>query len=205
MKMIGVLMGVFTLALAPQVQAQTKGSRMYKCIDAAGKAYYSDKMNPDCNQSSELNQQGVVIPKKKEPAKPGQPKADPALPPSKAEKEQERRDRALMATYTSEDEIDEARDRSLELPAQATRATEAKLETANTQLADLKKQADDLAGQKKKLPPALLEDVSARQKQVARYEAELAQRKVQADAIRAKYESDKQRFRELKGAATTSR
>ena len=202
MKMFGVLFGVLTLAVAVQAQAQTKGSRMYKCIDAAGKAYYSDKMNPDCNHSSELNQQGVVMQKKKEPGKPGQPKADPSLPPSKAEKEQERRDRALMATYTSEEEIDAARDRSLALPAQATKATEAKLETASTQLSDLKRQADELAGQKKKLPPALLEDVSARQKQVARYEAELAQRKAQADAIRARYESDKQRFRELKGTAS---
>lgn len=205
MKMIGVLFGVLTLALAQQVHAQTKGARMYKCVDAAGNAYYSDKMNPDCNHSSELNQQGVVIPKKKEPPKPGQPKAELAMPQSKAEKEQERRDQALMATYTSEEEIDAARDRSLALPAQATKATEAKLETANSQLADLKKQADELAGQKKKLPPALLEDVSARQKQVARYEAELAQRKAQADAVRAKYEADKQRFRELKGTATSSR
>jgi hypothetical protein len=202
MKMIGVLFGLLTLAVAVPVQAQTKGSRMYKCIDAAGKAYYSDKMNPDCNHSSELNPQGVVMPKKKEPSKPGQAKADPALPPSKAEKEQERRDRALTATYTSEEEIDAARDRSLALPAQATKATEAKLETATSQLSDLKRQADELAGQKKKLPPALLEDVSARQKQVARYEAELAQRKAQAEAIRAKYESDKQRFRELKGTAS---
>jgi len=91
------------------------------------------------------------------------------------------------------------------LPAQATKATEAKLETANRELADLKKQADELAGQKKKLPPTLLDEVSARQKQVARYEAELAQRKAQADAVRVKYEADKQRFRELRGTATSSR
>src|ERR1700741_2682672 len=103
MKTTGVLAGIVTAALALQVQADNKGSRMYKCVDAAGKAYYSDKMNPDCNQSSELNQQGMVIPKKKKPGKAGQPKADPALPPSKAEKERERRDRALLATYTREE------------------------------------------------------------------------------------------------------
>jgi len=199
MKMISVMAGMLAAVLTLPAHAE-KASRMYKCIDAAGKAYYSDKMNPDCNQSSELNQQGMVIPKKKQPGPAAQPKTDQAQPLSKADREQERRDRALIATYTSEEEIDAARDRSLQPPVQGLKATEAKLETANSQLSNLKKQAEELAAQKKKLPPSLLEDVAARQKQVTTYEAELTQRKTEIDAIRARYEADKQRFRELKGA-----
>jgi hypothetical protein len=181
------------------VQAEDKGSRMYKCIDSAGKAYYSDKLNPDCGKTSELNRQGVVMPKKKEGAGPVQPKADTAAATPKAAKEQERRDQALIATYTSEEEIDAARDRSLALPAQGTKSVEAKLETANDQLAGLKKQADTLAAQQKPLPAHLIEEVSASQKQIAKLEADIAQRKAQSDTIRAKYEADKKRFRELKG------
>ena len=78
MKPIVVLTCLIGAALALPAQAEQGNARMYKCIDTAGKVYYSDKMNPDCAQSSELNRQGVVM-KKKEVAKPGQPsKADPA-------------------------------------------------------------------------------------------------------------------------------
>lgn len=200
MKPIVFLACLIAAALALPAQAQQEKARMYKCVDSAGKVYYSDKMNPDCGQSSELNRQGVVMPKK-QVAKPGQPsKAEPAAATPKNSKEQERRDRALMATYTTEEEIDAARDRSLAIPAQGTKSVESKLDKVSRQLTELKKQADALATQKKPLPPHLLEDVNASQKEISALEADLAQRKVQSDAIRAKYEADKQRFRELKGA-----
>jgi hypothetical protein len=201
MKPIAVLPCLIAAALTLPAQAQQGNTRTYKCIDSAGRVYYSDKMNPDCGQSSELNRQGVVMPKK-QVSKPGQPsKAEPAAATPKNSKEQERRDRALMATYTTEEEIDAARDRSLAIPAQGTKTVESKLEKVNRQLTELKKQADALATQKKPLPAHLLEDVNASQKEVTGLEADLAQRKTQSDSIRARYEADKQRFRELKAAS----
>ena len=200
MKPITVLTCLIAAALALPVQAQQAGGvRMYKCVDAAGKAYYSDKVNPDCGQGVEMNRQGVVM-KKKEIAKPGQ-SPNEIVAAVKSTREQERRDRALMATYTSEEEIDAARERSLSLPVQGTKAIETKLDKVNQQLTELKKQADVLATQKKKLPVHLLEDVNASEKEVSALEADLAQRKAQADSIRARYEADKQRFRELKAAS----
>jgi hypothetical protein len=178
------------------------GARVYKCVDATGKVYYSDKMNPDCAEGSELSRQGVVMDSK--PASTGQPKprqgakAEDDSTKVKKTKEQERRDRALLATYTSEQEIDVARERSLAIPMQGIKTTEAKLDKANNQLQELKKQADRLAGQKKAIPPHLLEDVNVKQKEVSRLEAELAQRKSNAEAIHARYEADKARYRELK-------
>ncbi len=199
MKPITVLTCLIAAALALPVQAQQAGVRMYKCVDAAGKVYYSDKVNPDCGQGVELNRQGVVM-KKKEIAKPGQ-SPNEVVAAVKSTREQERRDRALMATYTSEEEIDAARDRSLALPMQGTKSIESKLERVNRQLTELKKQADTLATRKKKLPAHLLEDVNLSQKEVSGLEADLAQRTVQSDSIRAKFEADKLRFRELKGVA----
>ncbi|HKB84138.1 MAG TPA: DUF4124 domain-containing protein [Burkholderiales bacterium] len=187
-------------ALSIPAQAEPEKSRMYKCVDNQGKVYYSDKMNPDCGQGSELNRQGVVMPKK-QVAKPGQSsKADPGEAPQ-GSKEQERRDKALMATYTTEEELDAARDRSLAIPAQGIKTVETKLDKANNQLTDLKKQADTLAALKKPLPAHLLEDVGANQKIVSALEADLAQRKAQSDLIRARFESDKRRFRELKSGS----
>ncbi len=203
MKPVAVLTCLMAAVLALPAQAE-QGAHMYKCIDAAGKVYYSDKLNPDCGQGSELNRQGVVVPKK-QVTKPVQPSGPDSVATPKSSKEQERRDSALMATYITEEEIDAARDRSLAIPAQGIKAVELKVDKANKQLGELKKQADALAAQKKPLPAHLLEDVSASQKEISGLEADLAQRKAQSDSIRAKYESDKQRFRELKGTSQTSK
>ncbi|MBC8007361.1 MAG: DUF4124 domain-containing protein [Prolixibacteraceae bacterium] len=198
MKPIIVLCCLIAAALALPAHSQQGKTRMYKCVDGAGKVYYSDKLNPDCDQSSELNRQGMVM-KKKEVAKSVQPLPSDPSPSAKNSRQKERRDRALLATYTNEEEIDAARDRSLTIPAQGIKAIESKLEKLNRQSTELKKQADALATQKKPLHAHLLEEVSVNQKEVTGLEAELARRKAQSDLIRVKYESDKQRFRELRG------
>ncbi|HEX4985866.1 MAG TPA: hypothetical protein VFV71_07315 [Burkholderiales bacterium] len=192
------------LAATPACAAGTGGAkgRMYKCIDGKGKVYYSDKMNPDCGNGTELNRQGVAMPaREKSQPKPAAGAAAQSPPMAKTDRDKERRDRALMATYTTEEEIDAARDRSLAIPEQGVKIAETKLGKASQRLTALKKEADTLAAQKKTLPPHLLEDVAASQKDVAGLEADIAQRKAQSEAIRARFAADKQRFRELKGTA----
>ena len=205
MKPIIVLTCLIAAALAVPVQAEQGKARMYKCVDAAGKVYYSDKMNPDCGKGSELNLQGVVMPKEKEVAKPTQPsKANPEQVTSKTSQEQERRDRALVETYATEEEIDAARDRSLSLPALGMKTIESKLVKVNQRLAELTKQSDALGAKKKPLPATLPEEIIEMQKNISAWEADLARRQAQLDAIRIKFEFDKKRFRELKGASPAS-
>lgn len=208
MKTFRIIMGiVVALSLAVPALAQQKqpSNRMFKCVDDNGKVYYSDIPRQDCSKGSEMNRQGVVIKKRGDkPAatavtKPGKDEAKkPELAPGA------RRDRALMATYTTEQEIDAARDRSLALPEQAVKTAEARLDKANKDLFELKKQADALAAQQKPLPGQLLEDVSAKQKDVSALEAEAAQKKAQANAIRDRYDADKQRFHELKSRTAST-
>lgn len=201
MKTVRIVLGVLlaaSLALPVFAQQKQPSTRMYKCVDEAGKVYYSDSPRADCNKGVEMNRQGVVL------KKPG----DKAAAAAKAAKDDpkkivpassERRDRALMATYMTEEDIDAARDRSLMIPLQSVKASEAKLEKVNTDLLDLKQQADDLAAKQKALPPDLLEEVHAKQGQITALETELAQKKANAESIRVRYEADKQRYRELKG------
>jgi hypothetical protein len=195
-------MGLAATVWCAPSSAEDGKMRMYKCLDPSGKVYYSDKMNPECANGSELNRQGVVMPKK-QVVKPGQPvQPDAEVGQTAAQLEKSRRDRALMATYTNDEEIDAARDRSLAIPEQAVKGLEAKLEKSNQQLTELKQKADTIASQKKALPPQLLEDVGATQRELGALQAEMNQRKAQADAIRVKFDTDKQRFRELGGRTT---
>jgi DNA repair exonuclease SbcCD ATPase subunit len=173
---------------------------VYKCVDDRGKVYYSDKVTPECREIEEMNRQGRVV-KKHETLKPGvAPKlaADSAGRKDGAEKQ--RRDRALTATYTSEQEIDVAGDRSLAIPLQSVKTAENRLAKVNQQLFELKTQANRLAGQQKAIPPHLLEEINAKQNEVSALEAELQQKMSHADSVRARYEADKLRYRELKTA-----
>jgi hypothetical protein len=157
------------------------GPVTYKCVDGRGKIYYSDQFTPECGQIQEMNRQGRVV-KKHETAKP----AADGTGGAKDSAERQRRDRALMATYTSEEEIEVARDRSLTIPLQAVKTAENRLEKANDQLFDLKSQADRLAGQQKAIPPNLLEEIGVKQKEISALEAELQQKKSYAESVRAK-------------------
>jgi len=174
---------------------------VYKCVDGRGKVYYSDKLTPECNEIEEMNRQGRVV-KKHEATNPGQAEK-PAANETAGHKDaadKQRRDRALTATYTSEQEIDFARDRSLAIPLQSIKTAENRLAKVNQQLFELKTQADRLAAQQKAIPPHLLEEIDVKQKEVSALEAELQRKKSYAESVRAKYETDKLRFRELRTA-----
>lgn len=202
MKTVRLVLGVLlaaSVALPAFAQQKQPSSRMYKCVDEAGKVFYSDSPKDDCNKGTEMNRHGVVV------RKPGEKAVAVAKPKDGSKNAElassERRDRALMATYMTEADIDAARDRSLEMPSQALKSSEAKLEKVNAELFELKKQADALAAKQKALTPDLIEEVQVKQKQVAGLDAEIAQKKAAIEGTRARYESDKQRFRELKGQA----
>jgi hypothetical protein len=194
--LLAVLLGA-SLALPAYAQQKKPSSRMYKCVDEAGKVFYSDSPDTDCAKGSVLNRQGVVL--KKTGNKPAsQPKLAKDDPKRVELASAERRDRALMATYMTEQDIDAARDRSLAVPLQSIKGIEGKLEKVSNDLFELKKLAETLASQQKPLPQDLIEDVQIKQKQIGVLETELAQKKTNVEAIRGRYESDKQRYRELK-------
>ena len=205
MKVIHSLVSLtIAVALVVPAMAQQKpkpggsGPVMYKCVDGRCKVYYSDLFTPECGQTEEMNRQGRVV-KKHDPAKPAvAPK--PTAEEERVRKElaeRQRRDRSLIATYTSEEEIDLARDHSLAIPLQASKTAENRLAKANSQLFDLKSEAIRLAGQEKAIPPYLLEEIDSKLKEMPELEAELLEKKSYAESVRAKYEADKLRYREL--------
>lgn len=95
---------------------------MKKCVDASGRIlYYGDTIPPDllpkCKNLSELSNKGIEK-KRTEYLNPEERKEkaeeDAAQKVEKQkEVDQARRDRALLATYTTEKEIDLTRDRNL--------------------------------------------------------------------------------------------
>lgn len=176
---------------------------VYKWTDDQGVIHYSDQMPADAaNKGSVvLDKQGRQVKKIDAALTPAQVKAKAAEDEhqrlmAKTQEDKTRRDTALTHSYTSEEEIDFARNRSLQ-------AIESQIKAAETYIADLTRrrqelQKDKLAYGAKPVPAKLDIELGSLDEELVRQDKVLAQRRTEVTAINAKYESDKQRWRELR-------
>jgi hypothetical protein len=114
---------------------------------------------------------------------------------AKADAEQARKDRILLDSYTTEGEIDLARNR-------ASRALEQQMEIARNYIASVSKRIAELQKRKadlgaKGLPPGEADELARLQADAAAQDASLAQKKQDLDRINARYAADKRRWQEI--------
>ncbi|MDR0247057.1 MAG: DUF4124 domain-containing protein [Burkholderiales bacterium] len=187
------------VGVAMAQQAQSSG-KTYKWIDDKGVVHYSDKASLEA-----VNREQTVLDKQARPVR----KIDAALPEgqrklSEEEAEQqrlerikkeiaERKDRALLMSYLKEEDIDLARNRalsSLNAQIEATKAVLTQHQTRHKSLLERQEAGGVLPeGELEKLES----DIAARNNTIDRDNHE-------KETIYAKYERDKQRWRELKEA-----
>jgi hypothetical protein len=213
------------LALAPlAAQAQSSPSEFtYRCVGNDGKKYYGSMIPPQCagRAIEQMSNQGVVVRRIDPEGEEKMRVAKEAEAVKKREndalaKEASRRNRALLATYTSEKDIDEARMRALAENEKATKEIEQRIgEIKKRQAAHIKemefykegaaKAATDKKGTppapqakgESRVPPKLVQDMVSTENELAAQENLLAQKKKEIDAINAKYDEDKKRYAEL--------
>jgi chromosome segregation ATPase len=181
----------------------TMAAGVYKWTDDQGIVHYSDQMPADAvnKGGAVFDKQGRQIKKIDATLTPAQAKAKEAEDErqrliAKAQEDKSRRDIALTHSYTSEEEIDFARSRAL-------LAVESQLKSAETYVADLTKRQQELKKDKlaygtKPVPATLENELTGLDEELARQDKVLAQRRAEISAINAKYESDKQRWREIR-------
>ena len=112
-------------------------------------------------------------------------------------REQRRRDTALLNTYASAREIDAARDRTLALPLQAIKGLEPRVKQSESRLAGLESRAQDLENSGKPVPDHLKEDIADQKLELDGLRADIGRHQSQIEAIRARFDTDKQRYIEL--------
>ena len=174
---------------------------MYRWVDSAGRVQYGDTLPATYQKSgaAELNKQGLVI---KRTASATERDAEAA---SKAEQaklkviadEQARLDRALTSTYTTEAEIDLARDRALAHHELAIKGAEVRSKVVATNLKELKTRAASLTQAKKPIPPNLQLQLNQIQNERDELFRTIVQNKEAMVKVREKYDADKQRFKVL--------
>jgi len=180
--MLRAVLVIAISALPFAAQAQS-----YRCTGKDGKKYYGQSVPPQCagQPIEQLNAQGMVMKKidaqatADERAKKEAEEADRKKREA-VSKEEGRRGRALLATYTSEKDIEDARARALAGNREQVAESEAKI-------AALKKRR---ASPAEKNTSSIDLDLKAQ-------EGLLAVKKKEADAINARYDEDRKRFVEL--------
>jgi len=178
---------------------------LYKWVDEKGTTHYDQTIPPEyAEQSSvQLNHKGRIEKRRivETPAERQNNEAARAkkLADEAAVRESKRHDSALLNTYTTEKEIDLARDRSLQQVESRQHSFATMLESAKTSRTDLLKEQENLNKQQRKIPPSLLEDIQESEARVVKIEKDLEQSTQELAAVKNKFETDKRRFKELKG------
>lgn len=198
----------FLAAAALAALPLSAAAQSYRCVGKDGKKYYGQAVPPQCigQPTEQLNAQGMVVRRIDAQAS----AADQAAKAKEAEekrkrdvilKEESRKNKALLSTYTSEADIELARRRALEDNQKAVKETEARIGALKKRQADLKKEMEFFQGKNK--PPAKMEqEMKDNDFSIGTQENLLAQKKKEVDSINAKYDEDKKRYIELTRGST---
>jgi hypothetical protein len=196
------ILSVMALALADPLAA----AKIYKWVDEKGVTHYGQSIPPESKDqaASEMTNEGVTVRRWGAAPPPDlrKPADDKAAQERRKEEqkealEQQRRDTALVNTYTSVKEIDEARERQLQGPLQAIKGLEPRVKKAQDKLRSHQRQADGYAEAGKPVPEGLEQDIAEQKIEIDSMHAEIDRHRARIEAIKARFEADKRRFQQL--------
>ena len=201
------VLAVFTLLVAP-LAALAQSAVTYRCTAKDGKKYYGSTIPRQCmgQPIEQLNARGMVV-KRMDAEGDDKARADKEVELARkreldtAAKEEARRNRALLATYTSEKDIEEARRRALAENQKTTLEVQLRIEGIKKDQVRLTKELEFYQG-KNKPPAKLLEELKNLEIDVKAQEDLLAAKKREISTINAKYDDDRKRYTELTRASS---
>ncbi|HMM74482.1 MAG TPA: hypothetical protein PJ986_02160 [Gammaproteobacteria bacterium] len=118
--------------------------------------------------------------------------------------ERAKADRVLLDTFSSEDDLVLARDGQLTNVEAQVKITESHVVKLNKQLDQMIGQAADIEKRGRKVPENLAENIESVREQIEEQHAFIADKRREQDAIRAKFDADIARFRELRAERTAT-
>jgi len=191
-------------------QQSGAGGKLYRWVDANGAVHYSDSIPPEqaSRDRTLLNKEGVKVGFEQgeitaeERAEMERSKAV-LEEAQRAKAEVQRRDRMLLETYLTVADIEDLRDRRLELLESQIKVTEAylgnlrkKLETLQTEAGRFKPYATDEKAPN--IPEGLATEMAHTKSSIGSYEQTLARTRSDQETLRASFDKDIARFKQLK-------
>jgi hypothetical protein len=180
----------------------------YRWVDKNGKVQYSDVM-PSSQAGkghAELDRYGRVIKEERRSIMTAQEieQERQAIAQQKALKlqrqQQQRRDKALLSTYTSEKEIALARDRALELESLNIQGLQTRMDSAAQKLAEANTKLAISRNEGKPASANILQMREEAQSELAQISNSMNLRTKAIENIHKRFEEDEKRFLELKAS-----
>jgi hypothetical protein len=189
--------------------ADKNDSQVYHWTDNEGVMYYGDRVPPEFAATGHvvLNEQGIEIDRidgeltAVEKAE-KQRRAELLAEQRKARNAALLRDKVLLSTYLSIDEIEALRDRRIELVAGQIRVTQIYLDNLRTKLLKLEKEAQRFSPYSSSRDARPIDEKLARElsdtlDSIMLYEQNLSRSRREQNQLMAKFSSDIDRFKEL--------
>jgi Domain of unknown function (DUF4124) len=195
------LLAAQAFAAAPPA---TKGRVLYKWVDEQGTTHYGDRIPPEyaAQEHDVINSQGVEINRLEAQKTPEQLAAEDQ---KKADSVQgQHRDRNLMNTYASVQEIERLRDQRMALVTDQIKVTSQFLEVLNGRLKKLRAGSTHYKPYSNDpnapaMPDQYAEDLVRVRNDIHTQEENLAEKRTEETTMKKQFESDINRFKELKG------
>lgn len=201
-----------TFATASAVAAQNSASNareaFYRCRDAKGQTLYGDRMPQGCHglDTEVLNPHGMVLRViEGDQARDSRLAREASDTKERQLREQRmQRDRMLIETYTTIDDIERLRDQRIELLVAQQRATELTVNNMRerqsrleTQVARFKPYSDKPGAPP--VPDHLAEEMVNTVNSLRVYEESLEKNRAEQADVKSTFTADIKRFKELKG------
>jgi len=194
----------FALTMAYSYSAEAK---LYKWVDNKGITHYGEIIPPEYadRQKDSLNKSGMIE------KRPESVDVNSVRTKDEAEKkrmldkqnamEQQRRDNALLNTYSNENEIDQARDRSLVLINARIESNKMLLKSSQSTLESLTQELESRKKSGKVIPASLTNDISRSETRILNYQTELNKSENELVVVKERFEKDKLLYRKLKSGS----
>lgn len=200
-----------TRSVQPRNPQGKDARKLYTWTDEKGVVHYGDSVPPEyANRDRNLlNQQGVRVGfeegevTEEERAEIARKKAE-AEAQAAAQAEIDRHDKMLLQTYITVADIEDLRNRRLELLESQIKVTELYLTNLRKRLVMLQDEASpfkpyNTSPDAPQIPPNLALDLSRTTASINNYEKMLSKTRTDQQTLRASFNEDIERFRQLKG------
>ena len=197
---------VALLAGAAYAQTDSKQKKVYRWVDKNGQVHYGDSVPAEYAEQDRdvLNKQGVKVGREEGTITPEEAAAK-AAEDKAARDEQKRklRDRVLLQTYQSVQELEVLRDSRLELVDAQLTIQEQSLSNLRAQRSQIERMASRYAPANQEpgaqlLPEELATDLERSADDIATQESNLVRRREERESIRLNFEADIKRYQELR-------
>jgi len=190
--------------------------RVYRWKDKTGASHYGDRVPPEYagNAHAVLNEHGVEIKTVAGELTPEQlavqrERAKAEAEAAEALRQAAIRDKVLLSTYLSVDEIEALRDRRVELLAGQLRITQKYLDNLRGKLLKLEREAQrytpySAEPDAQPIDEKLARELSETLNSIILYEKNLAKSRDETKQVQQKFAADIKRFRELQGLTSNN-